>query len=326
MVIHIMNIVKKNNHYIIELKFIPGETIDLKYIYTPDYFEDLGFFTNITVYPSSIQTGGGDTSIVKDIVQDKTITFPYNIFVKIVTFFSKDLATFDFSKANELWKKSSLRYRGEVEEPFSSSSSSDFFHNVNESLKIAFDKITSQLRPGQDEPIMGNNEKEFDNDFNSDVESKSNCKENVISEQIHQEDFFEPSNYEKIVIDLEPFDSEGRILEDPIRFRDFIKNRLKKRDERIENNTGLTYNESLHWLDMLKKQRVHRMNKLLEIKYIENDMFILDGRLVVLGRYFDKDNDTADVRNSNIVSFKAREKELVGYKELEGVRLLDDIV
>jgi hypothetical protein len=318
-----MNIVKKDNHYIIEFKFIPGETVDLKYIYTPDYFEELGFFTKITVYPS-IQTGGqGDSSVITDITEDKTITFPYNIYVKMISFFSKDLDTFDFTKANEIWNKNAYKSSSESEVS-RTSSSSDFFHNVNKTITTTIDTISNSLNPSNEKKYeVKEGESISSTDTDEDKEMDEKCKESIISKPIHEGDIIEPSNYEKIVIELKPFDSEGRIIEQPIQFKDFIEKRLKKRDERIENEMGLTYGECLQCLDMLKKQRTHRMNKLIKISYIEDDMYMLDGRFVILGRHFEKDNDTEDVRNANMEYFKEREKELVGYKELEGTKRIE---
>jgi len=52
----------KDNHYRIKMWFTIGSGMDLKMVYTPEYFEELGFFTTVLVNSTSGmegQSGGG---------------------------------------------------------------------------------------------------------------------------------------------------------------------------------------------------------------------------------------------------------------------------
>jgi hypothetical protein len=210
-----MNILRKDNHYYLEFQIAPETDVSLAFLYTPDYFEQLGFFANMTIYPPGLeQMGGGPDTFIEE------YTYPFNYFASMANVVSKGLSVFDIRKLIQ-------RRRAQTE----------------------------AANPDPPSPPL-------------------------VAEPV--EHFKEDPSLMKVVLELTPFNADERIIDESIRFVDFVTNRVADRDERIHNDLGLTYNELLHWLDMLRIQREYRVKKGVVFDYSEQDLYVLDGRLIVL--------------------------------------------
>ena len=270
-VIYIMNIQLKNNHYILDFSYDSSMT-NLLYLYTPDYFEELGFFTSIILPPTNtplqegIQQGGDYDQPIE------TISVPFRYFVAIVRTVSKGLPTFNTESIRSFFQKKFVPPK--VEEP---------------SVEPSVEPVAEQVEEPAVEPAV----------------------EPVPLEEVA---------INNLRIELTPFDTEDRLLKEPISFRSFIKERIAAKDDRIHNEIGLTYNECLKWLDMLKIQRIHRENKQIRMNYNEDDLYVLDGRLIVLGTTIEKESEKAD-----IITMESKERELLHFVSLEGTERIEDL-
>jgi hypothetical protein len=132
-----------------------------------------------------------------------------------------------------------------------------------------------------------------------------------------------PQTEEILILDLIPFDVDDRILEEPIHIHEYMKKRLEKRNEWIQNEKGLTYTEILKWMKMLKKQRTFRMKRgilSMDQTHFEKDIYLLDGRLIYLGAFFKHDTNTIEIKKEHDEKMAKMEMELLGFVELDGTK------
>jgi hypothetical protein len=325
----------KNNQYQVKISFVPGTGVDLKHVYSLDYFEEMGFFTSMVIHPTpemEEQSGGAllyEKGEIRNIIRDKNVTFPFNVFSRTMTFLFRTLPSFSYSKASSL--SSGVKFHEETEKIPADESKEVPVEEPKDEPKVV--PVEEPKEESKEVPVEEPKEESKEVPVEEPKEVPVEEPKVVPVEEPKIVPVEEPKEVpveepkEVFILNLIPFDTKDRELDPPVSFKEYIQKRLEKRDERIQNQKGLTYSETIKWMDMLKMQRIHRMKKeiIQTQQNLEEDLYVLDGRLIRFGSYFKKDMRTKEVKEEELKREDQMEKELLGFVLLEGTQRIEDM-